>query len=169
MIHFIEGCTCAGKSTLAQELSQKLGIFVAPEHTPAPLSETPSIVQRQQYVFADFMGQFCSMIASGKDYIADFSPWGVIPFSLAYADFLGGKDRALYDLANQQHQFLEKFKELHHQHLQCIAYLKTDAETIKNRLQTRARVGDDCWDNKFIDLLVKRYNDYFKDWEISPL
>jgi hypothetical protein len=118
-------------------------------------------------VFADFVGQFCSMIASGKDYVADFSPWGVIPFSLAYADFLGGKDRSLYELANQQHQFLEQFKKLQVQQIQCIAYLHADAETIKQRLQVRARKGDECWDGKFIELLVKRYNDYFANWEIS--
>lgn len=167
MIYFIEGCTCAGKSTLAQKISKEMNIPIAPEHTPAPLSETPSVFQRQEYIFADFLGQFCSMISSGQDYVADFSPWGVIPFSLAYADFQGGQDRELYDLANKQHQFLLQFKKLQEKHLQCITYLKADSNTIKERLKLRARAGDECWDSKFIELLVKRYNDYFDNWEIS--
>ena len=168
MIYYIEGCTCAGKSTFAKKIAIEKGLPLAPEHTPAPLSETPSIVERQQILFADFVSQFTFMIASKKDYIADFSPWGVIPFSTAYASFLKLKDSAskeafmLLDLAYRQHTFMKEFKNTFKEHLTCINYLKADAEIIWTRLADRNRKGDDCWKKDFIEILVENYNQYFE-------
>lgn len=174
MIYFIEGCTCAGKSTLATKLALERNIPVAPEHTPPPLNTTPSIVERQQLLFADFVGQFTAMIASKKDYIADFSPWGVIPFSRAYSRFLGlfqNQDsealKDLISLADTQHNFMNHFNSAFKNHIKCVKYLSADAELIKKRLQQRARAGDECWADDFINILVEEYNSYFANFEIE--
>lgn len=167
MIYFIEGCTCAGKSTLAKQIIEEKQIPLAPEHTPAPLNETPSIVERQQLLFADFVSQFTSMIASKKDYVADFSPWGVIPFSMAYASFLKKNDPQnkeadlLQDMAFQQHKFMLEFKATFKEHLTCLKYLQGDSNVIWARLADRNRKGDNCWQREFIEILVIQYNKYF--------
>lgn len=174
MIYFIEGPTCAGKSTLAAKLMAQTEISIAPEHTPPPLSETPSITQRQDRLFADFVSQFADMIASGRDYIADFSPLGVIPFCRAYADFLEEQGDSetpenLRKLANKQHRFMMIFKETFGDYMHFHKYLSIDEEGIKARLKNRNRNGDDCWNPEFLNLLVKEYDKYFAELEWKPI
>ena len=109
------------------------------------------------------------MIATKKDYIADFSPWGVIPFSRAYASFLKRccpnnciDADSLIKLASVQNKFMTDFKEAFKEHLSCVCYLEAQPNMIRERLIARGREGDNCWKEDFIDLLVKEYNEYFQ-------
>lgn len=85
MIYYIEGCTCSGKSTLAKELVNYYeGFELAPEHTPNHAKmQNLSLPEKQKIIFFDFLNHFETLRQTGKNYICDFSPWGVIPFSYA--------------------------------------------------------------------------------------
>jgi len=171
MIYFIEGCTCAGKSTLVKQIlsgEKKLGDYNvsdwihAPKHTPEPMNDNTSIVDRQFYVFTSFVSQFLAMIATGKNYLADFSPWGVIPFSLAYLKLVKGEERQrLLEQTERQNDFLIDLTKMYDEQLKCISYLKADAAVIKERLKNRRRAGDDFWTDEFIENVVKEYNNMF--------
>lgn len=165
MIYVLEGCTCSGKSTMAKKLSEEMQIEIAPKHTPEPMKTGDSILARQEMVFTSFVNQYLAMILSGKDYIADFSPWGVIPFSIAYAKYLNNDVTfELLSLAQSQHLFLNELKRYYEEQLNQKLYLHADFQTITDRLKSRGRIGDDFWNENFIKRLVDEYNRYFCKW-----
>lgn len=164
MICFVEGCTCSGKTTFCKEfLEGKKDVFkMAKKHTP-PIIPNENPLDRQSRVFQSFMQNFEEMLNDNENYIADYSPAGVIPFTFALADTT--KDLELQELLqiksvlliNEWHSFyMDHFKQII-----MLKYLKVEADTIIERLQNRQRAGDNMWPKDFIYSLVKEYDNFF--------
>lgn len=161
MIYFIEGCTCAGKTTLCREtLAHNPDWIMAPEHTPQ-IVENESAWKRQNRIFDDYITYFEELLAiPEKTFLADFSPLGVIPFTLALADcnFFNAK---WYELFGSAHAFLTRWRDFYHEHkneLVCLAFLTEEPGTIAARLKERHRPGDEVWEPAFIKVLCYHYD-----------
>lgn len=160
MIYFIEGCTCAGKSTLAREYwAKNPSAIIAPEHTPKLVdNEEPDA--RQARILTDYMQHFRELLEiTEKTFIADFSPLGVIPFTYALADHYAysQKGLALYKMARNMQYEWEHFYAEHKNELVCLDFLIVAPETIIARLKARRRNGDEVWKPAFIRFLCLHY------------
>lgn len=168
MIYYIEGCTCSGKSTLAKELVNYYeGFELAPEHTPNhEKMKNLSLPEKQKIIFFDFLNHFETLRQTGKNYICDFSPWGVIPFSSALRQLKTTitdeeKDQ-LSELTLQFKNICLQYFSMNYHEIQCFAYLFLPPHAILTRLKNRKRQGDCLWNFMFIGFLVMEYNKLFK-------
>ena len=169
MIYYIEGCTCSGKSTLAKELVNYYeGFELAPEHTPEhEKMQNLSPLEKQKIIFFDFLHHFETLRQTGKNYICDFSPWGVIPFNYALCYSTGipsEKNVEVWSLLNAQFtQICESYFDMNRGKIQCIAFLSLPKEAIKERLIARSRAGDELWNDRFVNELARQYNWLFAE------
>lgn len=170
MIYYIEGCTCSGKSTLAKELVNYYeGFELAPEHTPDhERMKDLSLPEKQKIIFFDFLNHFETLRQTGKNYICDFSPWGVIPFSYAICNSTAimGAENFVKDWSLLNAQFTEicdNYFNMNRENIQCIAFLSLPKNAIKERLIARNRAGDDLWNDRFIKELILQYNWLFAE------
>jgi hypothetical protein len=166
MLLFVEGCTCSGKSTFCQKFLNDTSnlCIMAPKHTPDIIAnENP--LARQIRVFKAYMENFQNLVNEEPDkfYLADYSPAGVIPFSLALA-----KTTTDLDLRKkiQLHAIMcttqwNLFYTQNQQKIQFLQYCQCEPEEIIKRLKQRNRLGDSAWKESFIYALVKEYDDFF--------
>lgn len=165
MIYYIEGCTCSGKSTLAKELvNYYKGFELAPEHTPNHAKmKNLSLPEKQKIIFFDFLNHFETLRQTGKDYICDFSPWGVIAFNWALCKFFNNSGHDADQIKEDNGFFLEICSNYFNlnKNIKCLAFLDQPSYIIQKRLETRAREGDNLWDSVFIDKLCDKYKKLF--------
>ena len=159
MLKIIEGCTCAGKSTLMHKLCEDGAYLEAPEHTPPRLTAGEDLLQRQWEIFSDFLGRCLELQNDTKHtYVADFSPLGCIAFNRALAVYTGNK--WLEVQAREMARICKAY------HWDVIQYLEQPVAVIESRLKERGRDTDDVWSHDFLLLLIDEYNKIFVRGEI---
>lgn len=153
-VYVIEGCTCAGKSTLMRFMCDQDGTLQpAPEHTPPRVIEGEDMLSRQQRIFTAFMQSYCALDRSPVSYVTDYSPVGCAAFSLALYYYTGDER-----YKQQSDSFIRTCCDLgvHVDH-----YIEQPAKLICARLRSRGRDTDDVWSEQFIECLVAAYHEIF--------
>lgn len=166
MIYYIEGIMCSGKTTLAKKLEHEAGYIISPEPTPAPFSESTSIVNRQNNIFNTYIEHFDHLIDSSTSFLCDYSPFGVLPFELALSEWSllqGNTDDYinLHRAAIAHQSFLNQKKKQWGDSCIQLGYLTIEEDVIIKRLQQRNRTGDSDWPCDFIKILKHKYDWYF--------
>lgn len=154
-IYMVEGITCSGKTTMIKDITSVMPYSTMLEHPPR-LDDTDNWEEHQNRVFDAF---FRAYAESEKDVYTDFSPFAVIPFTVACYDMGYINEETLRSMLMS---FASQCDDLCKRHLIYLhRYLHIGLDLCLLRLERRARLGDDTWDEELLSVLIPRYDEFF--------